>query len=142
MSLSSLQKPDDPEAGPGPARADRRLSVLEVCVLAIGLVCLCLVVVKTVQDQRNQTQAGRLASAAEAVSVWVEKAHLARKDGSGLQPIRCNADQNTTERLVQTSLAFVSQKPIFSRFTVKDRSLATVSVFTTIRPAQFRGRSR
>lgn len=93
MSFSSLQKSDDHGAKPGSARADRRLSVLELCVLAIGLVCFCLVVVNTVQDQRNQTQAGRLASAAEAVSVWVAKAHLARKDGSGLQPVRCNTDQ-------------------------------------------------
>ena len=93
MSPSSLQNSDPHNNLPGSVRPDRRLSVLEVCVLSSVLVCVCLAVVITMQTRLEQTQTDRLAASADAVSSWVAKAHAARKEGAGLEPVRCNTDQ-------------------------------------------------
>lgn len=69
--------------------ADRRLSVAELYVFVIVLVCAVIFAVLSVQDRLAQTRTDRLHSAAQAVAGWVSAAHQARRTGVRLEPDRC-----------------------------------------------------
>lgn len=93
MSLSPLspvnKTPSSEQAAP-----DRRLSVAEVWVLVILLICGVIFAVIFLQNRLTQNRTDQLHSAAQAVSVWVSAAHQARSRGAVLEPERCSITQH------------------------------------------------
>ena len=93
MSLSPLspvnKTPSSEQAAP-----DRRLSVAEVWVLVILLICGVIFAVIFLQNRLTQNRTDQLHSAAQAVSVWVSAAHQARLRGAVLEPERCSITQH------------------------------------------------
>lgn len=113
-----------------PNLPDRRLSRLEVSVVAITVICLVIYAVVFLNKQLTQNQTAHMANQAKAVADWIAAAHDVRKRNAGLFPERCQRNKAPLSACFQNMVA--SGQPFSGLRNIYGTEQATAAAFAFV----------
>ena len=109
---------------------DRRLSRLEVSVVAIAIICIVMYAAAFLNKQLTQNQAAHMANQAQAVADWIAAAHEVRKRNAGLFPERCQRNKAPLSSCFQNMVA--PGQPFSGLRNINANEFATAAAFAFV----------